>query len=574
MLQPGARAGRWRFVCRDARMRGSTMKKPLATLALTLLAASSLLLAAPARAELNRADRTAALYSTQLSFDGNNVPVVTIAVTEGQEKIRVSAPGGFLVLPDGPGGPEVVLPPSRRAWEAHIEDASPSTVSYQVVVARIPAARAADVKAARQRWLDRDFKVRIIELGSVFGFYGRILDSRVALICIDRTYDEVGEAREAAETLAGAYEDAEVSLHEEATRRASALIVLTDGATTIRNRDVIWVEARSDGGVTVEDVEFGVGFPWHNRETRTYAGRIALSVDRNGRLAAINQVAAEKLLKGLVPAEIYASSPDATLRAQAVTARGELLAKIGLRHLADPYLICSDQHCQVYRGVGHEHPRTSTAVDATKGRMLFHGERLVDAVYSSSCGGHSENNEDVWDQAPRPELRGRLDTPATDRSAPVTDVEAFLGSPPDAWCRKATKGSSSFRWEKRISASELAESVNRQQPVGRVRELRVVQRGVSGRVRTLEVVGETGTLRVERELPVRQLLGSLKSALFVVDAVPGDGGFPSAFVIRGGGFGHGVGMCQTGAIGMGEAGIGYEDILHHYYEGTEVQQIY
>jgi SpoIID/LytB domain len=291
-------------------------------------------------------------------------------------------------------------------------------------------------------------------------------------------------------------------------------------------------------------------------------------VDRSGRLAAINQVAAEKLLEGLVPAEIYASSPPETLKAQAVTARGELLAKIGLRHLADPYLICSDQHCQVYRGVGHEDPRTSAAVAATKGRMLFRGERLVDAVYSASCGGHTEHNEQAWEQEPDPALRGLRDDASQSREEPVTDVARFLEEPSDAWCRKSSKGASSFRWEKRIPADELRARVTKRQDIGRILELRILARGVSGRARTLEIVGEGGTVRVERELPIRQLLGSLKSALFVVEAVEGDDGVPREFVIRGGGFGHGVGMCQNGAIGQGEAGRAYADILRHYYQGS------
>ena len=526
------------------------------------------------RAELNRADRTAALYSTQLAFDGQNVPVVTIAIMEGQEAIRVSSPEGLLVLPDGPGGAQVLVPPGRAPFEARLEGASPSSVRYRVVVARILGARVEDVRAARRRWEDRDFKVRVIELGSVFGFYGRVLDSRVALVCIDQTYEEQEAALDAGRTLEGAYEDARVSLHEEAISRATGTVVLSDGSTTIRNQDVIWVEGRGGRPVVVADVEFGAGFPWHGRETRSYAGRIALTVDRRGRLAAINQVAAEKLLKGLVPAEIYASSPAETLKAQAVTARGELLAKIGLRHLADPYLICSDQHCQVYRGVGHEDPRTSAAVDATKGRMLFREERLVDAVYSASCGGHTEDNDQVWEQSPDPALRGVLDEQGPPRPDPVTDVDAFLSAPSQAWCHKATKGASSFRWVKRIPEPELRARVGSRQDVGRILELRVVRRGVSGRARSLDIVGEGGTLRVERELPIRQILGSLKSALFVVEAVAGSDGAPAEFVVTGGGFGHGAGMCQTGAIGMGESGIAFETILGHYYQGSAVEQIY
>jgi SpoIID/LytB domain protein len=551
------------------------MSSRLIALAAALLPAIILTSPASSRAELSRADRTAVLYSTQLAFD-DNVPVITIAIMEDQELVRLSSPQGLRILPDGRGGASVDVPAGRAPWEARVEQGAPSTVRYKVVVAKIRAARVDEVRATQQRWLDRDFKVRLIELGSVFGFYGRVQDSRVVLVAIDHDYADVEKAREAAETLAASYEDADVSLHEEAVRRAAGTIVLSDGSVTVRNQDVVWVEPLGSSGIRVEDVEFAKGFPWHGREPRTYAGRIALTVDRRGRLAAINQVEAEKLLAGLVPAEIYASAPPEALAAQAVTARGELLAKIGLRHLADPYLICSEQHCQVYKGTGAEDERTTAAVAATKGKMLYRGDRLVDAVYSASCGGHSENNEDVWGDAPDAVLRGKPDAPPGAASGPVTEatVRRFIEEPPMAYCRTTTMGNKSFRWERRFTADEIAALVAKKQDVGRVLELKVAERGVSGRAKALEILGENGMLRVERELPIRQLLGSLKSALFVVDVEPGPDGKPAAFVVRGGGFGHGVGMCQSGAIGRAQTGATYDQILQHYYEGSEVLPIY
>ena len=542
-----------------------------------LAGAALLVWSAPSRAELNRADRAAVLYSTQLAFDSNNVPIVNIAVMEGQETIRVSATEGLVIQPDDKSGTSIDIPTAKKVFTAHVESGKPSRLRYTVVVDRLKASNVERVRETQKRWQERDFKIRLIELGSVFGFYGRVQDSRVALVCIDHAYDDLDEAREAAETLGASYEDANVSLHEEVAERSSGTVILTDGAITVRNQDVIWLAPRGKGMMRVEDVEFGIGFPWHGREGRAYAGRIALAVDRRGKLLAINQVDAETLLKGLVPAEIYPSSPPAALEAQAVTARGELLAKIGLRHLADPYLVCSDQHCQVYRGVGHEDPRTSAAVDATKGRMLYRGSELVDAVYSASCGGHTENNEDVWGNAPKAALRGRPDAPSGGAYGVVTEanVREFIEKPPAAYCGSASKGTASYRWSKKLSADEVTALVRKKHPeVGRVLDIRVVERGVSGRARLLEIKGDGGVARVERELPIRQLLGSLKSALFVVDRVDGSDGRAASFELHGGGFGHGVGMCQVGAIGMSEKGATFEQILKHYYDGSEVLTIY
>ena len=130
---------------------------------------------------------------------------------------------------------------------------------------------------------------------------------------------------------------------------------------------------------------------------RPYWGGIYVTVGAHGQLVVVNEVPADKLLEGLVPAEIFPSAPAAALRAQAVAARGELFRKTGVRHLVDPYLLCARTHCQVYAGAGHEHPRTSAAVAATRGLVLLEEDgRVVDTVYSAVCGGHTEDNDAVW----------------------------------------------------------------------------------------------------------------------------------------------------------------------------------
>jgi SpoIID/LytB domain protein len=269
------------------------------------------------------------------------------------------------------------------------------------------------------------------------------------------------------------------------------------------------------------------------------------------------------------------SHPEA-LKAQAVTARSNVLAQIGARHLTDPFMLCAEVHCQAYRGDAARTPRTDEAVRATRGEALFGREDgvLVDAVYSAMCGGHGEHNDHVWGSAPSASLRGRPDLPeeaaarwAGGLAAPGR-LEPFLADAGDAYCRRpAAAPAGRFRWERRFTAGQLDLAVA-PLGVGHVSALEVTARGVSGRARVLRVVGDRGHAEVSGELRIRRLLGNLPSAMFVVERAA-DG-----VVLRGGGWGHGAGMCQWGAVGRAEAGQGYREILRAYYSGAEVARFY
>ena len=295
-------------------------------------------------------------------------------------------------------------------------------------------------------------------------------------------------------------------------------------------------------------------------------------VGEDGKLALVEALPLEELLRGLVPSEIYASSPPAALEAQAVTARGEVLAKIGARHLTDPYLLCAEQHCQVYAGLGGERPSTDAAVRATRGEALFSKDGLVDSVYSAICGGHTENNEVVWGGPPDPSLRGVSDLLEGDADPGPGSTEAslrrWLSADPPAYCHlPGQAGSPKYRWSRRFESAEI-DALAAPLGVGRVRRLVPLDRGVSGRAAALRVEGERGVAEVRGELVIRKLFRNLPSSAFVVDPEP------AGFVFRGAGWGHGVGMCQTGAIGRALRGESYRDILRHYFNGADPSKIY
>jgi SpoIID/LytB domain protein len=190
------------------------------------------------------------------------------------------------------------------------------------------------------------------------------------------------------------------------------------------------------------------------------------------------------------------------------------------------------------------------------------------------CGGHGEHNEHVWGSAPSESLRGRPDV--APREAPrwarglaaEPRLREFLAASPDAWCRRpAAARRDRFRWERRFAPAEL-DAALAPLGIGKVRSLAVPARGVSGRARVLRVEGASGRAEVTGELRIRRLLGGLPSAMFVVDR---EG---ETTVLRGGGWGHGAGMCQWGAVGRAEAGQGYREILRAYYSGADVDRVY
>jgi SpoIID/LytB domain protein len=421
------------------------------------------------------------------------------------------------------------------------------------------------------RWKGRGFDPRAFEIGTVFGTGGEVIDTRELRIAIDPVAAGKGAARAA--EIAKRFGIA-TSVHQELMRRPSGTIVARSGATTIRNPQVLWFQPRKPSEtIAVADVPSGTGGSQleTTTEDRRYWGSVYVTVDRDGTLVAANAVAEDKLLAGLVPAEMYPDAPAAALEAQAIAARTELLQKIGRRNLTDPFLLCSTQQCQVYAGAGKEDPRTTRAVEATRGMVLLRdGGGLVDIRYSASCGGHSEDNDAIWGGEPDPSLRGRADAPSGGMSRITDDnIGAFLDGGGEAWCSKGKLARAKFRWTEQISEAELSARVAAEYPqVGRVRQLSARRRGVSGRIGVLAIRGDKGSVEVTGDLHIRRLLGGLKSTLFEVESQG------AAFVIRGAGYGHGVGMCQMGAIGMATAGKPYAQILAHYYRGSHLHRLY
>jgi stage II sporulation protein D len=275
-------------------------------------------------------------------------------------------------------------------------------------------------------------------------------------------------------------------------------------------------------------------------------------------------VGVEEYLAGVVPAEMPHTWPLEALKAQAVAVRSDVAAHLGGGYSMEGFDFWGSEKSHAYFGAGGRKPSTDKAVSETRGKVLLSGIRVIPTVFASNCGGWTESNENIWSSPPDDALRGRSDG-ASGGVTPAS-IEKWLRASPAANCSGEGTG---YRWTRRLSRAEVTASVNKIAPVGAVRDLIPLERGVSGRLKSLKVVGDGKTEIINKELPIRQALGGLPSAMFVVEKAGSSG-----FVITGGGRGHGVGLCQYGARGLAGKGVPCSRILEQYFSGSKMGSLH
>lgn len=521
--------------------------------------------------DLSLSDRIDLLYSNQFHFNRRGEPQITVGLLQGRKEVHMSAPGGLDLLPSGDGGTRIEAGGSVlvRLHEGH-----PAEQRYAIVLQSLPADDARGLGRAADRWRGLGLDPTEHEVGTVFGVEGKVLDTRQILLTTGDFGSEAAAEREAT-TLVRTHQ-ALGKLHPLVRSRGHGRLVLEDleRGTVVHADGVSWLSPRGDGPLTVHGVPSGAG---QAKADRQYWGSVYVAVDRHGTLAVANLVSETDLLAGLVPAEIYASAPHHALQAQAVAARGQLVSKVGTRHLDDPFLLCADQHCQVYAGKGHEHPRTTKAVRDTAGRVLMRpsGTHLVDTVYSANSGGHGEDNDVVWPSPPDPQLRGRPDP-----LLPTRIAERLREGDLSAWLRQSPKsyslpddeaGRAGYRWQASVDPAEVAGREGVPETLGAIETMEVLARGRSGRATSLRLGGASESFVLHGELRIRRALGGLKSSMFLVEPERDRHG---RFQLLGGGHGHGVGLCQHGAMGMARDGKSVEEILAHYYRGATLERLW
>ncbi len=373
------------------------------------------------------------------------------------------------------------------------------------------------------------------------------------------------------------------------------------------------------GRFVIRDVVIGVQFHWERKEDQTFEGSLRFVLRVDGLITVINDIPLENYLKSVISSEMSAESPIELLMAHAITSRSWLVAMLERDQAAargtlppdttvnrpgeiikwysredhDTYDVCADDHCQRYQGVTKIISEgVAEAIDSTRGIFLVHDGEVCDARYYKACGGLTEEFQNAWEDVRIPYLRCVSDAPV--QHPPVAteeDAREWILSSPDAYCnttdpeilRKVLPSfdqetTDFYRWEVSYEREELEKILKERSGIdfGTLKELIPLERGPSGRMVKLRIVGSQASVVVGKDLEIRRWLSPthLYSSAFVVKTETGGDGNPKKFHLRGAGWGHGVGLCQIGAAVMAVKGFSADSIAKHYFRGAEIQKLY
>jgi SpoIID/LytB domain protein len=287
----------------------------------------------------------------------------------------------------------------------------------------------------------------------------------------------------------------------------------------------------------------------------------------------VNVVSIEDYLRGVVSAEMNGSYPLEALKAQAVAARTYAERSRGkMKSLG--FDMDDTTRFQVYGGMKIEDNNVNKAIESTSGMTLMYKNQLAETVFSSNCGGWTESSASAWGND-IPYLQSISDL-VFERNGDKESTAYWLDFCTNfklSFCLQPKyERAENYRWLKVITRDDLEKKIPIEYQVGKILEISILERGNSGRITKMSIKGVDKIATIEKEYNIRRVFGGLKSSCFVIDCYKDEIGSPIVFILRGAGYGHGVGMCQTGAAGRADAGWGFEKILKFYYPGTTLQK--
>ena len=339
----------------------------------------------------------------------------------------------------------------------------------------------------------------------------------------------------------------------------------------------------NNGTLKIHNVPYGIGWWWQGLEDRVYEGKIEISVNNYNKFDVIVVLPLEKYLCGVVPYEIGNDAPLEALKAQVIAARSETIsALLSGKYKGSNFDLCADVECQVFAGNNKRTELTDNAVEQTKGLCLFFADEVIGAYYASNCGGISENVENVWPQRSGavPYWSSHFDSDEDLDYNPKENPKGWIESNPDVFCNPNLHpelpewSKKNFRWEVEMTVVELTDNLNELKPIGTFKEIIPILRGNSGRIIRARFIGTEDSLELNSELEIRKIRKPpFRSSCFVVNKIVTNDNIEK-FLFKGAGWGHGVGMCQSGAIGRAYSGQTFGEILNHYFPTTEIKKVF
>ncbi|MCE5211743.1 MAG: SpoIID/LytB domain-containing protein [Deltaproteobacteria bacterium] len=398
-------------------------------------------------------------------------------------------------------------------------------------------------------------------------------------------------------------------------RADSGLLLLEDssGNEIIREKEIL-LTPEAEAFFTVSDVKIGIDFHWQRTQEQSFRGKLLVSACSDSAFNLINKILLEDYLESVISSEMSAKAPLEFLKAQAITARSWLMTMLAKKKAVktpaqikteneivawqdindhEGFDVCADDHCQRYQGITRIiSENVHKAIEETRGLFLVYDGEICDARYYKCCGGQTEIFATAWEDKNYDYLSNVSDD-VEPRSPVRSESEAlrWLSGRPPAYCNTRDRDllknilpafdqetPDFYRWQVVYERKELEEIIRKKSGIdfGDLRSIESLERGPSGRISRLKIEGTKKTMIVGKELEIRRWLSPshLLSSAFVVSVERNADGDISRFIFTGGGWGHGVGLCQIGAAVMASQGFKTEEILAHYFTGAQIKKLY
>lgn len=504
-------------------------------------------------------------------------PAVRIGILQNQSTIRVALNGSYRLRTKA--DQDIDLNSATEA-SCSIGSATPGVLQWRLVLKKAFNAADADGTQASTQELT---PLKTIQLGFEFG-------EGTSTIEYWRCSKPFATVEEAEAVRASLPVPERIAVLKELVSAPGGDVVIEAAGQKIACGDWLRFEPvePETSRITVHDVIVGLEYHWRHFERQRFRGIIEIRIDNAGQLTAISELPVEAYLFSVNSSEMMSVMPEELLKAQTVAARNTMFATMGKHHYAEAFHLCSDDHCQCYRGSSRETADSRRVTLATAGEVMVSGNDICDARYSKCCGGFMEAFESVWNEDPRVYLPAGVDAdPGSEahRLYPADTEEraaALINAKPDCWCNTTgedvphylTYTAPYFRWTVRYTRNEAEQLISRYlgKSIGELKALVPLKRGASGRIEFLKIVASNGEWKIGKELQIRKALSPtcLYSTAFLVEYERQADGSISHVILRGGGWGHGAGLCQIGATMMAYRGRGYREILDHYYPNTRL----
>jgi len=517
----------------------------------------------------------------------NNTPILRIGLTENKDIIEYKSTGRFSVY-NNEGIAILKSVTSHSKWKIKVEQSYNAKYAYNILLGKFT-----DYEEAQElnyQLIEKGLGAQIKTFGDKLYYENKLInDNSIHWVLLDYFHSE-DEARSFADK---ALSNFRYKIVKEKIKEPGAILEIFDAEyeKITEAENIIRIVPESEDVVSyLYDFSVEEGLPAKHSKYRAFRGIFEFRCSDAGKLIIIHEIPLERYIEGVIASEMKPEFPEEALKAQAIAIRSKAIAGLRIKHRNDPFDLCATAHCQAFTGESRASATIAKTVNDTIGQVLANSrDNIYDADHSLVCGGYTENPailESEIINTSETSIYDTVDGEAEEKNPDLSNegnFQKFIDLEPNVLCNYSgnpefNQYQKYFRWEITQYRKELEEiiSLKENKIIGVLYDIIPVKRSRSGRLTEIEIIASNVNLIIVGEMNIRKILSHhlLNSASFYITKEIDDDGIPISFSFRGAGVGHGVGLCQAGAVMMAKNGYKCEQILDHYFKGTHIKKIY